>query len=126
MFVSDNGYTLFDIPERPVPPHWVAHRVSDPGVRVEGWVIYTPRSITKWMFHLPPIRVYPTREEPDRQYRLYNGYRERPIGAVVPFPLGGWVYMHTGYPYPAPSCEAAALERLEQFRKAWEDVDGNP
>jgi len=94
--IGHNGHVVFRLP-RPVtvPRGWVVRETQ--GVIGDLYRIAEPPSGSRRLYrYWPWVPVRETREEAERDVRPWTGDGNYAYGAVVEFPLGGYVWYQTG------------------------------
>jgi hypothetical protein len=95
--IGHSGYVVFRLP-RPVeaPDGWKVCETE--GMRGSLYRIAEPPSNSKRLYcYLPWVPVRETREEAERDMHPWTGAGDYVYGAVVEFPLGGYVWYQTGW-----------------------------
>jgi hypothetical protein len=115
--IGHNGYVVFRLP-RPVetPPGWVIREAE--GVIGGQYRIAERSSGSRRLYcYLPWVPVRETREEAERDRHPWTGQGNYAYGAVVEFPLGGYVWYQTGLEN-RPKAEERARRAMAEVRAA--------
>ena len=112
--IGHDGYVVFRLPQPlEAPPGWVVQETENMiGSRYR--IAERPPKSRRSYCYLPWLPVRETREEAERDMYPWKGQGNYAYGAVVEFPLGGYVWYQTGL-----NDRAKAEERA---RRAMADV----
>jgi len=115
--IGHNGYVVFRLPRPVAVPHgWVVRETED----VIGdfyRIAERPGDCRRLYRYLPWVPVRETREEAERDVHPWTGKGNYAYGAVVEFPLGGYVWYQTGLKN-RPQAEERARQAMAEVRAA--------
>ena len=95
--IGHNGYVVFRLPRPVAVPHgWRVCEME--GAIGDCYRVAEPPSSSQrpYYYLLPWVPVRETREEAERDVHPWTGGGDYAYGAVVEFPLGGYVWYQTG------------------------------
>ena len=115
--IGHNGYVVFRLP-RPIeaPAGWVVHETKD-AICGRYRIAERPAESVPFSGYLPWVPVRATREEAERDVHPWQGRGDYAYGAVVEFPLGGYVWYQTGFA-DRPRAEESARQTMDEVREA--------
>ncbi len=114
--IGHHGYVVFRLPRSvEAPAGWVV-RESEDVVGSHYRIAERPGVTQRLYSYLPWVPVRETREEAERDTHPWRGMGNYAYGAVVEFPLGGYVWYQTGL-QDRPKAEECARQAMAAVRR---------